>query len=121
MRVASWTQGSSAFAIENSDHRLERLEGTYPHHVPRRLGLEDHRLLREGVDALALLGRRHPLDRDAHPAGHIEDRGATLGEVCSDHRRHDVNPGSHVAAVNADVLGDGVEDLALAAWFRRGT
>src|SRR5438552_2000998 len=43
---------------ERSDHRLERLKGTHPHHVPRRLGLEGHGLLREGVDALVLLGRR---------------------------------------------------------------
>src|SRR5207249_11880718 len=58
---------------ELSDHRLERLKRTYPHHVPRRLRLEDRRLLGEGVDPLALLGGRLPFHRDAHQAGHLED------------------------------------------------
>jgi len=45
-----------------SDHRLERLERRTRIHVPRRLRLEDRRLLGEGVDPLASLvaGFRSP-------------------------------------------------------------
>ncbi len=43
------TRGLLAYP-ELSDPRLERLERTYPHHVPRRLRLEDHLVRGEGGD-----------------------------------------------------------------------
>src|SRR5207245_5589749 len=99
--------------------RSLRMQRTPPPYVPVRLRLEDRRLLSAGVDPLALLGGRLPLHRDAHQAGHLENARATLGEVGFDDRAHHVERGSNIATVNADVLGDGAEDLALAARLGR--
>src|SRR5438552_9732322 len=113
------TRWSSSGAV--LDHLAERLQRPHPHHLPGRLGLEHHLLLGERVEAHARLGGLLPLDRDPHQAGDLEDAGAVLREVRLDHVRHGVKDGRDVSAVDADVVGDGAEDVALAPRLRGGS
>jgi hypothetical protein len=104
-----------------SDHLFEPSERTHPHHVPRGLGLEHDLFLRERVDTHAGLGRRLPGDGDSHHAGHLEDAGAELRQVGLDQGSQRVKHGGDVAPMDADVLGDGAEHVALAAGLRGST
>src|SRR5437870_2714030 len=64
-------------------------------------------------------GTRLPGDGDPHHAGHLEDTGALFRQVGLDQVAERVKHGSDVAAMDARVLGDGAEHVALAAGLRR--
>ncbi len=70
--------------IDQTDQFLERLEQDRLDDVPGRLGLGDHRLLGERVDARAFLGRRLVDDLELDQAGDHEDPRAFLVEVLVD-------------------------------------